>query len=88
MSTLITRNKNCQSNRFRNPDGEEQRRSDTLIRHEGIQALRERLDPFEAERVIVLINRDSFDYTEWQQTLWQKKVLTRYLQWQKSIVNK
>lgn len=48
-------------------------RSDTLIRHEGIQALRERLGPVEAERFIVLINRESFDYTEWQQTLWQDK---------------
>lgn len=48
-------------------------RSDTLIRHEGIQALRERLGPVEAERFIVLINRESFDYTEWQKTLWQDK---------------
>lgn len=48
-------------------------RSDTLIRHEGIQALRERLGPVEAERFIALINRESFDYTEWQQTLWQDK---------------
>ena len=48
-------------------------RSDPLIRHEGIQALRERLGPVEAERFIVLISRESFDYTEWQQTLWQDK---------------
>lgn len=46
-------------------------RSDALIRHEGIQALRERLGSVEAERFIVLISRESFDYTEWQQTLWQ-----------------
>ena len=48
-------------------------RSDTLIRHDGLQALRERLGPVEAERFIVLINRESFDYTEWQQTLWQNE---------------
>jgi hypothetical protein len=48
-------------------------RSDTLIRHDGLQALRERLGPIEAERFIVLINRESFDYTEWQQTLWQNE---------------
>jgi hypothetical protein len=48
-------------------------RSDTLIRHDGIQALRERLGPVEAERFIVPISRESFDYTEWQQTLWQDK---------------
>jgi len=44
-------------------------RSDTLIRHDGIQALRERLGPIAAER----LNRESFDYTEWQQTLWQEQ---------------
>ena len=48
-------------------------RSDTLIRHDGLQALRERLGPVEAERFIVLMNRESFDYTEWQQTLWQNE---------------
>ncbi len=48
-------------------------RSDTIIRHDGIQALRECLGPVEAERFIVLINRESFDYTEWQQTLWQNE---------------
>ena len=48
-------------------------RSDTIIRHDGIQALRERLGPVEAERFIALINRESFDYTEWQQTLWQNE---------------
>lgn len=50
-------------------------RSDTLIRYDGIQALRERLGPVEAERFIVLISRESFDYTEWQQTLWQDKTV-------------
>ena len=48
-------------------------RSDTLIRHDGLQVLRERLGPVEAERFIVLMNRESFDYTEWQQTLWQNE---------------
>ena len=48
-------------------------RNDTLIRHDGLQALRERLGPVEAERFIVLINRESFDYTEWQQTLWHNE---------------
>ena len=50
-------------------------RSDTIIRHDGIQALRERLGPVEAERFIALINRESFDYTEWQQTLWQNEIV-------------
>jgi len=44
-----------------------------LIRYEGMRALRERLGPVEAEKFIVLIRREPFDYTEWQQTLWQNK---------------
>ena len=38
-----------------------------------MRALRERLGPVEAEKFIVLIRREPFDYTEWQQTLWQDK---------------
>ena len=45
----------------------------TLIRYEGMRALREHLSPVEAEKFIVLIRREPFDYTEWQQTLWQDK---------------
>jgi len=48
-------------------------RTDMLIRYEGLRALRERLGPVEAEKFIVLIRREPFDYTEWQQTLWQNK---------------
>jgi len=48
-------------------------RTDMLIRYEGLRALRECLGPVEAEKFIVLIRREPFDYTEWQQTLWQNK---------------
>ena len=48
-------------------------RTDMLIRSEGMRALRERLGPVEAEKFIVLIRWEPFDYTEWQQTLWQNK---------------
>ena len=50
-------------------------RTDTLIRHEGMQALRERLGLVEAERFIALVRREPFDYTEWQQALWQDKTV-------------
>jgi hypothetical protein len=50
-------------------------RTDMLIRYEGMRALRERLGPVEAEKFIVLIRREPFDYTEWQQTLWQNKTV-------------
>lgn len=46
-------------------------RTDMLIRYEGMRALRERLGLVEAEKFIALIRREPFDYTEWQQTLWQ-----------------
>jgi len=48
-------------------------KTDMLIRYEGMRALRERLGLVEAEKFIALIRREPFDYTEWQQTLWQNK---------------
>ena len=45
-------------------------RADTLIRTEGMRALNERLGIVEAERFITLIIREPFDYTEWQQDLY------------------
>lgn len=50
-------------------------RTDTLIRHDGMQALREHLGLVDAEKFISLIRREPFDYTEWHQTLWQGKSL-------------
>jgi hypothetical protein len=48
-------------------------RSDMLIRYEDMRALLEHLGPVDAEKFIVLIRREPFDYTEWQQTLWANK---------------
>ena len=45
-------------------------RTDTEIRHDGLQALSHALGPVEAERFIALINRERFDYTEWRKTQW------------------
>ena len=50
-------------------------KADTLIRYEGMKALREKLGLVEAERFIVLIQREPFDYTEWQKDLWADKSL-------------
>jgi len=50
-------------------------RADTVIRFEGMKALRERLDIVEVEKFISLIIREPFDYTEWQQDLWKDKSL-------------
>lgn len=48
-------------------------KTDTIIRCEGMKALREKLGLVEAERFIVLIRRENFDYTEWQRDLWKDK---------------
>jgi len=41
-------------------------KADTIIRTEGMKALRANLGIVGAERFITLIHRDNFDYTEWQ----------------------
>jgi hypothetical protein len=50
-------------------------KTDLLIRHEGIRALRAHLSLTEAEKFIALIRREPFDCTEWQQDLWSDKTV-------------
>ncbi len=49
--------------------------TDTEIRQRGIKALISVLGEVQAERFISLILREPFDYTEWQNDLWQNKEL-------------
>jgi len=44
-------------------------RTDTLIKNEGMMALRNNLGMVEMEHFILLIQRDTFDYTKWQDNL-------------------
>jgi hypothetical protein len=46
-------------------------RTDTIIRNEGTQVLIENLGLIEAERFIMLINKEPFDYTQWQENLFE-----------------
>ncbi|MBN2434040.1 MAG: hypothetical protein JXK07_02090 [Spirochaetes bacterium] len=46
-------------------------KSDTTLKHEGFQALRAKLDPVELERFIVLLKRESFDYTKWRKNIFE-----------------
>ena len=46
-------------------------RSNTVIKNEGMRALAESLGPVDAERFIVLLRREPFDYTEWRQDLYK-----------------
>ena len=46
-------------------------KSDSIIKKEGFQALKEKLDIVEVERFIVMINRERFDYTKWRKNIFE-----------------
>jgi hypothetical protein len=48
-------------------------KADTVIRVEAMNALLDALGEVDAERFICMVKRDTFDYTEWQQSLWKGK---------------
>ncbi|GAB6391762.1 MAG: hypothetical protein MdMp014T_1135 [Treponematales bacterium] len=39
--------------------------TDTVLKHEGLKVLNDRLGPVEMERFLALISREQGDYTEW-----------------------
>jgi hypothetical protein len=45
--------------------------TDTEVKVKGVQALTKSLGNVGAERFIALIQREPFDYTKWQRTLWE-----------------
>ena len=47
--------------------------TDTEIKLNGMKALVDNLGLVEAERFIVLIQREPFDYTKWREFLWKGK---------------
>jgi hypothetical protein len=49
--------------------------TDTEVRIKGMEALITALGEVHAERFITLMKREPFDYTEWQQTLWNDKTV-------------
>ena len=50
-------------------------KADTLIRNEGMEALANNLGLVDAERFIMLIRKDSFDYTKWRENLFADMTL-------------
>jgi len=46
-------------------------KTDTLIRNEGMEALANSLGLVDAERFIVLMNKEPFDYTTWRENLFK-----------------
>jgi hypothetical protein len=53
--------------------------SNAVIKHEGMRVLAENLGLVEAERFIALLRRESFDYTEWRQSLFKDVPLEIFL---------
>ena len=47
--------------------------TDTEIKATGFRALVAALGDVQAEKFIALIQREPFDYTQWQKTLWQDR---------------
>ena len=43
---------------------------DNVLRYEAMEILMRTLGAVDAERFISMIKRDTFDYTEWRQGLW------------------
>ena len=54
-------------------------KTDTLIRNEGMEALVSKLGYVDAERFIMLINREPFDYTVWRQNNLENDISIREL---------
>jgi len=54
-------------------------RSNTVLKDEGMRILAEQLGLVEAERFIVLMRREPFDYTQWRQGLFKDIPLDTFL---------
>jgi hypothetical protein len=50
-------------------------KTDTLIRNEGMEILSKNLGLVEAERFIMLIQKEPFDYTKWQENLFENMTI-------------
>jgi hypothetical protein len=50
-------------------------RPDTLIRTEGMNTLIKNLGLIEAERFVMLIQKEPFDYTKWQENLFKEMTI-------------
>jgi len=53
--------------------------NNTALKNEGLRILAERLGLVEAERFIVLMRRELFDYTNWRQDLFKEIPLDTFL---------
>jgi hypothetical protein len=49
--------------------------TDTEIKRKGVRILIEKLGDVDAEKFISLINKEPFDYTQWQSSLWTDQTI-------------
>ena len=49
--------------------------TDTEIKVRGLEMLIANLGLVDAERFVVLMNREGFDYTEWRRSLWKGETI-------------
>lgn len=54
-------------------------KTDTIIKQEGMDALIDKLGYVDAERFIVLITREPFDYTKWREQYLNENLSVREL---------
>ena len=54
-------------------------RTDTIVKQEGINALISQLGYVDAERFIVLISHEPFDYTKWRERGLEEELSVRQL---------
>ena len=50
-------------------------KTDQEILNEGVRTLFNAMNVIDAERFMMLIKRDHFDYTEWQRNLWSDETV-------------
>ena len=50
-------------------------KTDTLIRNEGMEILAKHLGLVEAERFLMLMRKEPFDYTKWQENLFENMTI-------------
>ena len=48
-------------------------KTDTEIKVEGMNALAQALGDVDAEKFVALLQREPFDYTKWQRSLWPER---------------
>ena len=53
--------------------------NNTILKDKGMRVLAEQLGLVEAERFIVLVRRETFDYTQWRQGLFNDTSLDIFL---------